>query len=51
MSDSFAAPWLLFMRFLSQKYRSGLPFLSPEDLCDPGIETMSPELAGGFVYH
>ena len=31
---------------------SGLPFPSPEDLPDPGIETetpMSPQLAGGFL--
>ena len=31
---------------------SGLPFPSPEDLPDPGIEPetpMSPELAGGFL--
>ena len=33
------------------KILEGLPFLSPEDLRDPGVETMSPELAGGVVYH
>ena len=25
-----------------------MPFPSPVDLLDPGIELMSPELAGGF---
>jgi len=29
-------------------YRSGLPFPPPGDLPDPGIEPMSPALAGGF---
>ena len=28
--------------------RSGWPFPSPEDLSNPGIESMSPVLAGGF---
>ena len=28
--------------------RSGWPFPSPEDLSNPGIEPMSPVLAGGF---
>ena len=27
----------------------GLPFLSPGDLPDPGIEPTSPALAGGFI--
>ena len=30
------------------EYWSGLPFPSPGDLPDPGIEPMSPVLAGGF---
>ena len=38
----------LFMGFPRQDYRSGLPFPSPEDLPDPGIEPPSPALAGGF---
>ena len=38
----------LSMGFSRQEYRSGLPFLSPGDLPDPGIEPMSPALAGGF---
>ena len=53
----FATPWtgarqaLLSMGFPRQEYWSGLPFLSPVDLPDPGIEQaspMSPTLAGGF---
>ena len=31
-----------------QEYWSGLPFPSPGDLLDPGIEFLSPALAGGF---
>ena len=31
-----------------QEYWSGLPFLSPGDLLNPGIEPTSPALAGGF---
>ena len=38
----------LSMEFSRQEYLSGLPFLSPGDLPDPGIELMSPGLAGGF---
>ena len=34
------------MRFSRQKYWSGLPFPSPEDLPDPGIEPSSPTLQG-----
>ena len=39
------------MRFPRQEYWSGLPFPSPGDLPDPGIEPaspVSPALAGGF---
>ena len=32
------------MEFFRQEYWSGLPFPSPEDLPDPGIEPGSPEL-------
>ena len=32
-----------------QEYWSGLPFLSPGDLPDPGMEPESPALAGGFL--
>ena len=57
MSDSFATPWTvahqapLSMGLSKQEYWSGLPFPSPEDLPDPGIEPtsrMSPALVGGF---
>ena len=43
----FAAPWTvacqapLFVGFSRQKYRSGLPFPSPGDLPNPGIESPS----------
>ena len=40
--------------FPRQEYWGGLPFLSPEDRPDPGIEpesSVSPALAGGFFYH
>ena len=41
----------LSMGFFRQEYWSGLPFPSPGDLPDPGMEPtslMSPALAGGF---
>ena len=38
----------LSMGFPRQEYWSGLSFLSPGDLPDPGIEPASPALAGGF---
>ena len=47
MSD-FATPWTvacqapLSMEFSRQEYWSGLPFLSPENLPDPGIKPRSP---------
>ena len=50
----FAIPWTvvyqvsLSMGFSRQEYWSGLPFPSPGDLPDPGIEPKSPALAGGF---
>ena len=34
----------LSMRFSQQEYLSGLPFPSPGDLPDPGIEPVSPAL-------
>ena len=49
MPDS-ATPWtaayqaLLSMRFSRQGYWSGLPFPSPGDLPNPGIEPRSPAL-------
>ena len=36
------------MGFLRQEYYSGLLFLSPGNLPDPGIEPASPALAGEF---
>ena len=36
------------MGFPRQEYWSGLPFLSPGHLPDPGIELTFPALAGGF---
>jgi len=36
------------MGFSRQEYWSGLAWLSPEDLPDPGIEPGSPALADGF---
>ena len=53
MSNSLQ-PWTvahqaaLSMRFPKQEYWSGLPFPPPGDLPDPGIELVSPALAGGF---
>ena len=53
MSDS-ATPWTaspqapMSMRLSRQEYWSGLPFSSPEDFPDPGIEHESPALAGVF---
>ena len=52
MSDSFATPWTvthqapLSVGFLRQKYWSGLPFPSPGDLPDPGIEPRSTCIIG-----
>ena len=40
----------LSLGFPSQEYWNGLPFLSPGDLPNPGIELVSPALAGGFSY-
>ena len=45
----FATPWTvayqaLSMGFSRQEYWSELPFRSPEDLPDPGIEPRSPAL-------
>jgi len=55
MSDSFATPWTvahqahLFTGFSRQEYWSGLPFPPPGNLADPGVEPMSPALAGRFI--
>ena len=39
----------LSMRFTRQEYWSGLPFSSPREFPDPGMESASPALAGGFL--
>ena len=50
---TLCTPWTavhqapLSMEFSRQEYWSGLPFPSPGDLSDPGIEPASPALAGG----
>ena len=55
----FATPWTvvcqipLSVEFSRQEYWCGLPFPSPGDLPDPGIEPASPTspaLAGGFFF-
>ena len=40
----------LSMGFARQEYWSGLPFLSPGDLANPGIEPVFPALAGTVLY-
>ena len=50
----FVTPWtlacqaLLSVEFSRQEYWSGLPFPTPGDLLNTGIEPVSPALAGGF---
>ena len=41
-------PGSLFIDFSRQEDCSGLPFPPPGDLPNPGIESESPALAGGF---
>ena len=54
ISESFETPWTVAhqapvsMGYRKQKYWSGLPFSPPGDLPNPGIELMSPALAGRF---
>ena len=54
LCPTLATPWTvafqapLSMRFSRQGYWSGLPFLSPGDLPDPGIKPTSSALAGRF---
>ena len=40
----------LSMGFSRKEYWNGLPFLSPGDLPDPGIEPRSPALQDSLVY-
>ena len=55
MSNSFVTLWtvaqLLSMEFSREEFQSGLPFLTPGDPSNPGLEPTSlesPALAGGF---
>ena len=41
-SMDYSPPGLFFTEFSRQEYWSGLPFCSPGDLPDPGIEPVSP---------
>ena len=56
VSDSFATLWTkalqapLSMGFPRQEYWSGLPFPSPGNMSNQGIEPASPALAGGFFF-
>ena len=53
----FASPWTvarqapLSMGFFRQEHWSGLPFPSPGDIPDPGIESGSPALPRWILYH
>ena len=55
MSNSFVTPWTvacqapLSMGFPRQEYWNRLPFPSPGDLPNPGIEPVSPAFAGRFL--
>ena len=50
LSDSLVTPWTVALQaplsvgFSRQEYWSGLPFPSPGDLLNPGIEPASPTL-------
>ena len=46
--DCIACQVPLSMGFPRQEYWSGLPFLSPGDLPNSGIKSMSPKVAGRF---
>ena len=46
--ELYSLPGSSVHEFLKQKYWSVLPFPTPGDLPDPGIELVSPALAGGF---
>ena len=54
MKDTLVIPWTVAlhappsMKFSSQEYWSGLPLPSPGNLPDPGMEPVSPALAGGL---
>ena len=44
----YSPPGFSVWGFPRQEYWSGLPLAPPADLLDPGVEFMSPALAGGF---
>ena len=46
--DCIAHQAPLSMGFPKQECWSGLPFATPRDLSNPGIESRSPALPGGF---
>ena len=53
LCPTLVTPWTVALQSLSmgfprQEYWSGLPFHSPGDLPNPGIEPVSPALAGRF---
>ena len=51
----FVTPWTtapqapLSMEFSREEYGRALPFPTPGDLPDPGIEPAAPALTGGFL--
>ena len=49
--DSVAHQAPLSMRFSRKKYRSGLPFPSPGDLLDPGIDLNVSCIGRQILYH
>ena len=57
MTDSYVTPWIIAhqaplpMGFPRQEYVSGLPFPSPGDLPDPGIEPVSPAWQADYLPH
>ena len=54
MSSSFVTSWMvahqapLSLGFPRQEYWSGLPFPTPGDFPNPGVQSVSPVLAGRF---
>ena len=56
MSDSFTTSWIivsqapLSMGFSRQEFSSGLPFLPPGDLPEPGMEPASPALQADSLH-
>ena len=55
--SDFVTPWTvahqapLSMGYPRQEYWSGLSFLFPGDIPNPGIEPVSPALANRYFYH